>query len=257
MNELDIVIPVYNEGENILDLFRAFKRDVKTPFRVFICYDFDEDATLKTLKENKFNFSAQGGSAFGGEISFVKNPGAGVHSAIMAGFKATSAPAVLIFGADEANNAPVIDKMYEKFKEGNDVVVASRLIKGGEMSGGPRLKSLVVTLASFSLNRFVGVPATDATYAWRMFSRRLIDSVEIESTAGFTYAIELLVKCHRLGWPVAEVPARWIMRKSGESRFNFRKWLPHYAKWFFYALGTTYLRRGPKTVKLKSNTKFV
>jgi hypothetical protein len=158
---------------------------------------------------------------------------------------------VLVFGADEANNAEIIDKMYTKFKEGNDVVVASRFIKGGEMNGGPRFKSLVVTLASFILRWFVGLPATDATFAWRMFSRRILDAVEIESTAGFTYAIELLVKCHRLKWRIAEVPAKWIMRKRGESRFNFKKWLPHYGRWFFYALGTTYLRKGPETVRLK------
>lgn len=252
--EIDIVIPVYNEGENILDLFRAFERYVKTPFRVFVCYDFDEDNTLNAIKNSPdFGFSAQGGPASGWEIVLVKNIGRGAHSAVMTGLNATTAPAVLAFGADEENNAPIIDKMYAKFKEGNDVVVASRLMRDGEMSGGPRFKSFVVTLASFILNRFAGVPATDATYAWRMFSRRLLDTVEIESTAGFTYAIELLVKCHRLGWGVAEVPAKWIMKKRGKSRFNFRRWLPHYARWFFYALGTTYLRKGPETVKRKEN----
>jgi len=242
--ELDIIIPVYNEGENILDLLETFEEKVKTPIRVFICYDFDEDNTLLALKKSKVNF----------EIVPVKNQGKGVHAAIMTGFEKTDAPAVLTFGSDEANNAGIIDQMHLKFKEGNDIIVASRLIKGGEMKGGPRFKSFVVTLASFILHRFAGVPATDATYAWRMFSKRILDTVEIESTAGFTYAIELLVKCHRLRWGVAEVPAKWIMRKKGESRFNFKKWLPHYAKWFFYAIATTYLKKGPETVKLKSNS---
>ncbi len=244
--ELDIVIPVYNEEENILDLLQAFEKYIKTPFRVFICYDFDEDNTLTALKKNNFNF----------EVISVKNRGLGVHSAIMTGLDATSAPAVLVFGSDEANNAGIIDEMYAKFKEGNDVVVASRLTKGGEMSGGPRFKSLMVTLASFILHRLAFLPATDATYAWRMFSRRTLDTIEIESTLGFTYAIELLVKCHRLRWGIAEVPAKWIRRKKGQSRFNFKKWLPHYARWFFYALGTTYLRKGPETVKLKPGMKI-
>ncbi len=135
-------------------------------------------------------------------------------------------------------------------------MVASRFTKGGENSGGPVVKSFVVAVASFILHTFVRIPATDATYAWRMFSRRIIDAVEIESTEGFTYAIELLVKCHRLGWGVAEVPVRWIMRKAGTSRFRFLKWLPHYGKWFFYALGTTYLRKGPETVRLKPGVRI-
>lgn len=239
--ELDIVIPVYNEGENILELLAALNREVQTPIRVFICYDFDGDSTLPALEKIKVNF----------EIVLVKNRGKGVHAAIMTGLETSNSPAVLVFGSDEANNAAIIDKMYAKFKQGCDVVVASRLAREGEMSGGPRFKSFVVTVASFILRRFAGLPATDATYAWRLFSRRILDSIEIESTAGFTYAIELLVKAHRLRLKVTEVPARWIMRKAGKSRFNFRKWLPHYARWFFYALGTTYLRKGPKTVKLK------
>ncbi len=245
-SELDIVIPVYNEGENILELFTAMDKEVKPPIRVFICYDFDEDNTLAALKKIQINF----------EVILVKNKGKGVHSAVMTGFAATNAPAVLTFGSDEANNVGIIDEMYSKFKEGSDIVVASRLVKGGEMSGGPRLKSFVVALASFILHWFVRLPATDATYAWRLFSRRLLDTVEIESREGFTYAIELLVKCHRLRWRVSEVPVRWIMRKTGKSRFNFKKWLPYYARWFFYALATTYLRKGPNTVKLKPGVKI-
>lgn len=236
MIELDIVIPVYNEGENILDLFHALEEEVKTQFRVFVCYDFEEDNTLAAIRNRPPRF----------EVVFVKNEGRGVHAAIMSGIRKTRAPAVLVFGADEANNAGIIDKMYAKFKEGKDVVVASRLAKGGAMEGGPWFKSLVIRVASFVLHWFAGIPATDATYAWRMFSRRLLEKVEIESREGFTYAIELLVKCHRLGWEVGEVPARWLMRKAGKSRFNFKKWLPHYAKWFFYALATTYLGKGPK-----------
>ncbi len=238
---LDIVIPVYNEGENILDLFQAFENEVKTRIKVFICYDFDDDNTLQALKGKKYKF----------DIVFVKNKGRGVHSAITTGFDSTTAEAILTFGSDEANNAIIIDEMFIKYKEGCDVVVASRLMKGGEISGGPRLKSFVVRVASFVLHHFIGVPATDATYAWRLFSRRVIDTVKIESSEGFTYAIELLVKCHRLGWSVAEVPARWIMRKKGESRFKFRKWLPRYARWFFYALETTYFKKGPSTVLRK------
>ena len=241
-HKLDIIIPVYNEGENILDVLRALKKEAKTPFRVLICYDFDEDNTLPVLRRAK---------NLGFEIALVKNPGSGVHRAIMAGFEAAVAPAVLMFPADEAYNVGIIDAMYKKFEEGNDVVVASRFMKGGKMSGGPPAKSLIVRTASFTLRTLGGFPASDATYGLRLFSKKLLDTVHIESTAGFTYAVELLAKCHRLGWGVAEVPAQWIRREKGSSRFNLKKWLPHYARWFWYALGTTYLRKGPETVRLK------
>ncbi|MAF80275.1 glycosyl transferase family 2 [bacterium] len=244
--ELDIIMPVYNEGENILDALEGLRHGVKTSFRVFVCYDFDEDNTLKALEKADCDF----------DIVLVKNRSTGPHEAVMTGFERSSAGAVITYPADEAYNAEIIDRMYAKFKEGNDVVVASRLTKGGEMSGGPRFKSFLVRSGSFFLHHFAALPATDATYGWRMFSRRIINTVEIESTAGFTYAIELLVKCHRLKWNIDEVPARWLMREKGESRFNLRKWFPLYAKWFFYALATTYLRRGPDTVKLKPGAKI-
>ncbi len=242
--ELDIIIPVYNEGENIAETLFSFKKFIKSQFRVLICYDFDEDNTIPVVKR------ISGELEF--PILFIKNKGEGVHSAIISGFEASSAEAVLMFPADEAHNARIIDRMYQEFKKGNDVVVASRFMRGGYMRGGPFLKSIVVRVASFLLHRVVGVPASDASYGLRLFSKKILDTILLESTLGFTYAIELLVKCHRMKWGISEVPAVWEIREKGQSRFNFRKWLPHYSRWFFYAIGTTYFRLGPETIKLKS-----
>jgi dolichol-phosphate mannosyltransferase len=62
----------------------------------------------------------------------------------------------------------------------------------------------------------------------------------------------LLVKAHRLGWRIGEVPARWFERQHGASRFRVLKWLPAYLRWFRYAFATTYLRRSPETVAMQS-----
>ena len=80
--------------------------------------------------------------------------------------------------------------------------------------------------SAFTLYYIARLPTHDASNGFRLFSRRLIKSVVIESDRGFCYSIELLVKCHRLGWPVAEVPAQWFERKQGESRFRVLGWLP-------------------------------
>lgn len=239
---LDIIVPVYNEGENIKDTLNAFKRYVQTPFRLFIVYDFDEDNTLPAVRR---------AGDMGFEIQLVKNEDKGVHSAIMTGFRKAEAPAVLVFPADEAYNANIVDAMYAKFEEGKMLVVASRFMKGGEMRGGPFLKSILVRLASCMLKKLAGLPASDATYGLRLLSKKVLDTVEIESSLGWTYAIELLVKCDRLRWKIGEVPAKWLRREKGRSRFNLKKWLPHYTRWFLYAFATTYLRRGREMVKLK------
>lgn len=248
MTSLDIIVPVYNEGENIGDTLDAFKRYIQTPFRLLIVYDFDEDNTLPAV---------QRAGDMGFEIQLVKNEDEGVHSAIMTGFGKVEAPAALVFPADEAYNAPIVDAMYAKFKEGNDVVVASRFMKGGEMRGGPFLKSILVRLASYMLKHLAGLPVRDATYGLRLLSKKILDTVEIESSLGWTYAIELLVKCDRLRWDIGEVPARWLRREKGKSRFNLKKWLPRYTRWFLYAFATTYLRKGPEMVKLKPGVKLL
>ena len=78
------------------------------------------------------------------------------------------------------------------------------------------------------------------------------DAIPLESTEGFTYSIELLVKCHRLGWRIGEVPVEWHERKTGQSRFKVIGWLPSYFRWFKYAFETTYRQRGPETVPLQA-----
>lgn len=242
-SKLDIIIPVYNEGENIVDALNALRHEVKTPTRVLIVYDFEEDNTLPVLRRV---------GDMGFEITILKNRARGAHEAIMTGFDAVRASAVLVYPADEAYNAKIIDAMYARFKEDADVVVASRFMKGGQMTGRALLQAVLVRAGSFMSKWLAGLPTSDATYGMRLVSKRLLDTVEIESTAGWTYAIELLVKCDRLGWNIAEVPAEWHRRVKGTSKFNLKKWLPLYARWFFYALATTYLRKGPETVKRKS-----
>ena len=69
--------------------------------------------------------------------------------------------------------------------------------------------------------------------------------------SSFLYSIELLVKCHGLGWPIAEVAAQWHEQFMAPSRFRIFKWLPAYGRWYLFALATTYLRRPARTVRLR------
>ncbi|MBM3251152.1 MAG: methyltransferase domain-containing protein [Candidatus Omnitrophica bacterium] len=246
MHDLDIIIPVYNEKENILAVLEGLRKSVKTSLRVLICYDHDNDNTLPPVRNYK-------GANF--EIALIKNQGKGVHSAIMTGFRASNAAAVLVYSADDDYNIVKIDQMYEKFKQGCELVAASRFVKGGCMKGCPWLKSFLVQTASFTLYWFASIPIRDASNGFRLFSRRVIDNIVIESTQGFTYSLELLVKCHRLGWKLGEVPVSWFERTKGKSRFRVIQWLPRYLRWYFYGIATTYLRQLPSSVKIRENGK--
>jgi two-component system, NarL family, response regulator DevR len=83
-----------------------------------------------------------------------------------------------------------------------------------------------------------GLPIHDATSNFRLYSRRLLDAVSIESAAGFALAIELTVKAHRLGYPIAEVPTTWHDRTVGASRFRLWAWMPQYLRWYWFGLST-------------------
>jgi dolichol-phosphate mannosyltransferase len=242
---LDIVVPVYNEGNIILATLAELRARVSTPFRVLICYDRPDDDTLSTIQSNP-------GKVEGLAIEFVRNPSRGAHAAVMAGFAASQAPYVLVFPADDDFNAGMIDAMVAKAEQGIDVVCASRFIPGGCMVGCPWLKAALVRTAAFTLYYIARLPTRDATNGFRLFSRRVIDRIEVESDLGFCYSLEMLVKCHRLGWPVADVPAQWFERKQGTSRFQVLKWVPAYLRWYLYAFATTYLLRPARSVTQRS-----
>ena len=238
---LDIIIPVYNEGENIKRVLDKFEKHVETKFRILMIFDHDTDTTFNHFCIEDYNF----------EILKLKNSSSGAHSAVMTGIEHSNSSSLIIFPADDLINQNIIDKMYNKFQEGCQVVVASRFMEGGSMKGCPLLKSVLVRTASWTLYFFSSIPVRDASNGFRLFSKKLLDYVEIESNKGFTYSIELLVKCRRLGWKIGEVPAKWEERSAGTSRFKVMQWAPSYIKWYLYGLNTTWLFRSKSTVKLK------
>lgn len=231
---IDIIIPIYNEGSQVIKLLDLLRKNMKNDFKIFLCYDeesdniFDYENNLK-----KFNF----------EIELVKNKSFGPCGAVKTGLEKSTSECKLVYPADDFINTKIIDIMFEKFKDGSDIVVASRFIKGGSMKGCPLLKSVLVRSASFTLHAFSSIPVRDASNGFRMFSKKLLEKVKIQSNLGFAYSLELLVKCNRLGFEISEVPARWEERIEGKSNFKILKWLREYIKWYIYGLQTFWLRK--------------
>jgi dolichol-phosphate mannosyltransferase len=238
VSELDIVIPVYNEGAGIARVLDALRDSVDTPFRVLICYDSDEDDTLAAI-------TGYGDAPF--HVVLVKNDAPGPLGATVAGFAATSAEAVLVLPADDDYNAARIDGMVAQLRAGHDVVCANRFTRDSRVSDYPWLKWVLVRSAGLLLRHLARFPTSDPTNGMRLFSRRVVKELAVETEAGFAYSFELLAKCHRLGWPIAEIPADWFERRTGTSRFQIARWLTTYGRWFGYAFATTYLRCPPAT----------
>ena len=231
---IDIIIPVYNEGEKVYNLLKLFNDNIKNKFRVLFCYDLDDDNIFNYIEKfQEFNF----------EIKFIKNPSRGPCSAIKQGFLMSNSECVIVYPADDFLNFNILDKMYSDFKTGSEIVAASRFVKGGSMKGCPFIKSFLVRAASFSLYYLSSIPIKDASNGFRLFSRKILNEIKIESKVGFAYSLEILVKCNRLNYKITEIPARWEERSEGSSRFKIFKWLPQYLKWYRYGFATTWLRK--------------
>ena len=222
--ELAIVLPVYNEGEAVEPVLRALSTSVTTPHELVVVYDFDEDTTVPVI--------ARLATEIPGLRGLRNELGRGVLNAMKAGIAATGAPYVLISMADGSDEPHVVDPMVDLARDGADVVAASRYMPGGRQVGGPRLKRLMSRTAGLTLHWFAGVPVHDPTNNFKLYSRRFLEGVTIESSAGFELALELTVKATLQRRRVAEVPTTWRDRTAGQSNFKLRKWLPHYLHWY-------------------------
>lgn len=222
--ELAIVLPVYNEGEAVEPVLRALSAGVSTPHELVVVYDFDEDTTVPVVGRLAAEIP---------NLRGLRNDiGRGVLNAMKAGIAGTSAPYVLISMADGSDEPHIVDSMVFLARDGADVVSASRYMPGGKQVGGPLLKRLMSRTAGLTLHWFAGVPTHDPTNNFKLYSRRFLESVTIESQAGFELALELTVKATLLRRRVAEVPTTWRDRTAGQSNFKLRKWLPHYLHWY-------------------------
>src|SRR6478672_9807374 len=227
--ELSVVLPVYNEGEAVEPVLRAMSVAISTPHELVVVYDFDGDTTVPVI------------ARLTGEIPGLRglrnDLGRGVLNAMKAGIAGTSSPYILISMADGSDEPHVVDPMVALAQAGADVVSASRYMRGGHQVGGPPLKRLMSRTAGLTLHWFAGVPTHDPTNNFKLYSRRFLDSVTIESTAGFELALELTVKATIAHRRVAEVPTTWRDRTAGQSNFKLRQWLPHYLHWYWVAFG--------------------
>ena len=222
---LSVVLPVYNEAENIEPVLQGLEAGVHTPHEIIVVYDFDEDTTVPVVRRLALP-----------SVSLVRNTlGRGVLNAMRAGIRAAKGDLVLISMADGSDEPEVVDRMVALARDGADVVAASRYMRGGRQIGGPMFKALLSRLAGLSLHHLAGLPIHDATSNFRLYRRSFLDSVEIESQAGFELALELTVKAHRTGRKITEVPTVWRDRSAGTSRFQLRRWLPHYVRWYLRA----------------------
>jgi dolichol-phosphate mannosyltransferase len=225
---ISVVVPVYNEAENIQGFLRDLEDHLKETHETLIVYDFPEDTTLPALAA--MNPPCP-------NVVLVHNTlGRGVLNALKAGFKASTGDVVVVMMADRSDEPHDVAALAGLVRGGADVAAGSRYTRGGRQEGGPLVKRTLSWLAGVSLHYLAGLPIRDATNNFRAYSRRVIEKLPIEGKASFAVALELTLKAHWQGWGVAEVPTTWRDRTVGQSRFKLFAWLPHYLHWYLLAM---------------------
>ncbi len=233
MAKLDIIIPVYNEDENIVKLLKLLDNEVICDFRVLICYDSESDNTLNYLKNSNI---------IKNEMLLIKNPKQGPNLAIIEGIKSSKSKIILVYMADDFENIKLINHMVNLIEEGNDLVIPSRFITGGKMLGAVKIKEIVTRIGSHLVYFLARIPVKDSTNAFKMFSANAVNKIKFDSTMGFTFALELVAKAHFLKLKIIEIPSTWIEIKSRKSNFKMLKWIPYYIYWLLYSMVKNYFK---------------
>jgi len=233
---LSVVVPVYNEGENVVPTLRGIvARTTTRPLEVLVVHDFDGDTTVPVVKRLQAELP---------ELRLHRNDiGRGALNALKSGLAAAKAPHVLVTMGDGSDDPGDIDAMFALASGGADVVAGSRYMKGGNQVGGPLLKRTMSRVAGLSLHWLGGLPIHDATSNYRLYSKRLLKRVTIESNGGFELGLELTVKAYALGMRIAEVPTTWRDRTAGKSRFRLLAWLPRYLRWYWVGIAARFMKK--------------
>lgn len=236
--QISIIMPVYNEGENVVRCLDDIIRSVTVPFHILVVHDSADDTTVPVLE--RYDSTT---------VRPVLNTyGPGPANAIRFGMDSATGDVVVVTMADGSDDASQIPLLAEIARSGTAIVAASRYMKGGRQVGGPRIKKSLSRLAGLSLFHLARVGTHDATNSFKAYQTEFLQRTEVESTAGFEIAIELVAKARRYREPVTEIPTVWTERSDGESRFRVAKWIPMYAHWYFFAFGPR-LRRSVSVTK--------
>jgi dolichol-phosphate mannosyltransferase len=215
---LTVILPTYNERENVLILIEGILRHVTTPVRVLVVDDNSPDGTWQVVEEI---------ARVEPRVRLLRRiTERGLTSAIWAGIQAADTDAVSWMDCDLAMPPEVIPQLLERLADGADIALGSRYVRGGSDPG----HSLTARAFSVTINLFasllLGWGVRDYTSGF-VAARRAIfavpggrreqPSLTLRGDYG-EYCIDLLARAQMAGLDVQEVPYTCGARFSGESK---------------------------------------
>jgi len=209
------MIPTYNEALNIEPLLREILRQGPNIGAVVVD-DNSPDGTaaiVKRLREEDPRVHL---------ILRMNERGRG--SAGVAGFKYAVAQGVdfiIEMDADFSHQPSYISSFLSQMDD-CDLLIGSRLVEGGGEKGRHFLRKMITRSANAYIRLILGIPVRDCTSGYRVFRRKVLESIELEQlmAVGPPIVEEVLFKVYKRGFRIKEVPYILEERKAGESTFN-------------------------------------
>ena len=222
-----IIIPTYNESENILRLISEIEKNLPTSdfTEIVIVDDNSPDGTGKLVQnyineQDDENQKEVGTKVTNCRVKIVHRTGKnGLIPAIMDGVRQSSGRNVIIMDADFSHPPEVIPRMMQELKMNpNSIVIGSRYVQGGKVVGWPTKRKILSAGASFLARFGLNVRRVkDPMSGLFALPRQLIENISID-TKGYKILLEILVKNKEI--PTKEVPYTFIDRTSGKSKMD-------------------------------------
>ncbi len=210
-----IIIPTYNEKENITDLIGAIF-NLKIPeLEIIVVDDNSPDGTADMVEKISNQYP----------ITLIKRRGKmGIGSAYITGFKkALSINCEYIFemDADFSHKPQDVPRMIEALASA-DLVIGSRKIKHGHIVGWNFKRKFMSNGAMFFSRLFLGLKTKDVTAGFRAFRRKVLLSIDLDKVKsnGYAFQEEMLYRTEKKGFRIKEIPVTFTDRTKGSSKLS-------------------------------------
>ncbi len=215
MFELSIVIPTYNEKDNIRILVDAIAEAFRgVSYEVVVVDDMSPDGTGDVVRQMETE---------GKPVRLLaKQKKEGMGAALRAGYQSCNTPLLASSDADLSFDPKDLRKLYEAVKGGNDLVVGSRHSRGSFYETPNRTiwtKHLVSLLGNITLRTLTGIPLQDFSGNFRVFTKRMWDAIETKENTN-TLLFEMILKAYVQGFTVAQIPVAFHDRRYGASKLK-------------------------------------
>jgi dolichol-phosphate mannosyltransferase len=218
MHQAIVIIPTYNEIENIEAIIRAVF-SLETPFDVLIVDDNSPDLTALRVKELQNEFQDR-------LFLEVRKEKSGLGTAYIHGFHwclAKNYNYVFEMDADFSHNPKDLTHLYTACSEGGaDVAIGSRYVKGVNVVNWPLGRILLSYLASIYVRVITGMRIHDPTAGFICYKREVLESIDLDNIkfVGYAFQIEMKYKSHLKKFNILEIPIVFTDRVRGVSKLS-------------------------------------